>query len=273
MAKIQNPQNERGETLATDNRVNELIEERLIPVEDSIKEINEETIPQLRADITNDITRVENAYKKADATINDEISAIKSYVDTQLVDPTVYIFNELPAEDREYYMIFDAWQNPVYISEKFKKDLTVGNRLFDYRSWEKFHIDMPYLETQSERMFHNNLNLMSFKSDLSSLTKYTGFFHGDTNLQYVDIILTDKELTDGTNCFNSCNKLKYVKLTCNNPAAINTFLSYLPSNNNVKNKKLIIGKINNGKFEKYTPEEIPGSNLNNLIEAGWIFNN
>ena len=200
-------------------------------------------------------------------------NAVKTYVDSHIIDPTSYIFNDLPGEDRKYYMIFDAWQNPVYISDAFKKELTIGNRLFDYRSWEKFHIDMPYLETQSERMFHNNLKLMSFKSDLSSLTRYNGFFHGDINLQYVDIVLTDKELTDGSNCFNGCNKLKYVKITCNNTSTIDTFLSYLPSNTGVKYKKLIIGKIEDGKFKKYLQEEIPGSNLNNLIEAGWSFNN
>jgi hypothetical protein len=200
-------------------------------------------------------------------------NAVKRYVDSSLVDPTMYLFPDLPKEDREYYMIFDAWQNPVYISEKFKKELTTGDRLFDYRPWEKFHIDMPYLETQSERMFHNNLNLISFKSDLSSLTRYSGFFHGDNKLQYVDIILTDKPLTDGSNCFTSCNKLKYVKLTGNNPETINTFLSYMPMNTNVKNKKLIIGKNENGKFVKYEKTDIPGDRLNSLIEAGWIFNN
>lgn len=200
-------------------------------------------------------------------------NAVKSYVDSHIIDPTSYIFNDLPGEDRKYYMIFDAWQNPVYISDAFKKELTTGNRLFDYRSWEKFHIDMPYLETQSERMFHNNLNLISFKSDLSSLTRYSGFFHGDNKLQYVDIILTDKPLTDGSNCFTSCGKLKYVKLTGNNPETINTFLSYIPLNTNVKNKKLIIGKNENGKFIKYEKTDIPGDRLNALIEAGWIFNN
>ena len=53
MAKIQNPQNERGETLATDKRVNELIEERLVPVEDAIETIISETIPESKIDVEN----------------------------------------------------------------------------------------------------------------------------------------------------------------------------------------------------------------------------
>ena len=53
MAKIQNPQNERGETLATDKRVNELIEERLVPVEDALETIISETIPESKIDVEN----------------------------------------------------------------------------------------------------------------------------------------------------------------------------------------------------------------------------
>lgn len=53
MAKIQNPQNERGETLATDKRVNELIEERLVPVENAIETIISETIPESKIDVEN----------------------------------------------------------------------------------------------------------------------------------------------------------------------------------------------------------------------------
>ena len=53
MAKIQNPQNERGETLATNKRVNELIEERLVPVEDALETIISETIPESKIDVEN----------------------------------------------------------------------------------------------------------------------------------------------------------------------------------------------------------------------------
>ena len=53
MAKIQNPQNEKGETLATDKRVNELIKERLVPVEAAIETIVSETIPESKIDVEN----------------------------------------------------------------------------------------------------------------------------------------------------------------------------------------------------------------------------
>lgn len=53
MAKIQNPQNERGETLATDKRVTELVEERLVPVEEAIETIISETIPESKIDVSN----------------------------------------------------------------------------------------------------------------------------------------------------------------------------------------------------------------------------
>ena len=53
MAKIQNPQNEKGETLATDKRVNELIKERLVPIEDAIETIVSETIPESKVDVEN----------------------------------------------------------------------------------------------------------------------------------------------------------------------------------------------------------------------------
>lgn len=53
MAKINNPQNQYGEDLATDKRVNELIEERLVPVEDTIETIISETIPESKIDVEN----------------------------------------------------------------------------------------------------------------------------------------------------------------------------------------------------------------------------
>lgn len=40
MARIQNPQNEKGELLATDNKVQELITKRLVPLEDSFRNIS-----------------------------------------------------------------------------------------------------------------------------------------------------------------------------------------------------------------------------------------
>jgi hypothetical protein len=76
-------------------------------------------------------------------------------------------------------------------------------------------------------MFHNNYNLVSFKSDISNLSTFDGMFHGDLNLQYVDIIISSS--TDGINnniqhCFTSCNKLKHITITSDNSENIGVFL-------------------------------------------------
>lgn len=53
MAKINNPQNQYGEDLATNKRINELIEERLVPAEKAIETIISETIPESKIDVEN----------------------------------------------------------------------------------------------------------------------------------------------------------------------------------------------------------------------------
>ena len=201
------------------------------------------------------------------------IAYTKTYVDGLVNDPTAYVFQDLSPEERKYYIIYDAWQNPTCFSEDFTNDLVDGYRLFDYRSWQHYHIDMPNLITQY-RMFHSNNNLMSFKSDLSSLTNYEGMFHGDTNLEYIDIVLTTNTITETKDCFTSCDKLKYVKLTCSNIESINTILAKIPENSSVKNKRLSLGHLDdNGAFVLYDESLFNSEKIASLKAAGWKINN
>lgn len=199
--------------------------------------------------------------------------AVKDFVKGHVNDPTAYVFHDVSPEDRKYYIIYDGYQNPTCFSEDFINDLVDGYRLFDYRSWQHYHIDMPNLITQY-RMFHSNNNLMSFKSNLSSLTNYEGMFHGDTNLEYIDIVLTTNTITETKDCFTSCDKLKYVKLTCSNIESINTILAKIPENSSVKNKRLSLGHLDdNGAFVLYDESLFNSEKIASLKAAGWKINN
>ena len=217
---------------------------------------------------------VSDEIKDSDNTVNTvpTTNAVKTYVDGMVNDPTAYVFPNLSAEDRKYFIIYDAWQNPVSMSDSFRDELIDGYRLFDYRAWKKFHIDMPKLETQY-RMFHSNYNLVSFKSDISSLSKFNGMFHGDTNLQYVDVIISsiDEGIgNDNSNCFASCNNLKHITITSDNFANVDKFLSLIPSNVDIKNKRIVLKKTDGA---KYTDDEIKTIiNADTVRNNGWKIN-
>ena len=87
-------------------------------------------------------TKIEN-----DATTVPTTKAVKDFVEGFVNDPTAYVFPNKSAEERKYFIIYDAWQNPVLMSDDFQEELVDGYRLFDYKPWKKFHIDMPNLET------------------------------------------------------------------------------------------------------------------------------
>jgi hypothetical protein len=81
--------------------------------------------------------------KSASEMYNSLATAITGVVN----DPTAYVFPNKSAEERKYFIIYDAWENPVLMSKAFQEELVDGYRLFDYKPWKKFHIDMPNLET------------------------------------------------------------------------------------------------------------------------------
>lgn len=121
-------------------------------------------------------------------------------------------------------------------------------------------------------MFYNNYNLVSFKSDISSLSTFEGMFHGDLNLQYVDIIISSS--TNGINkvqdCFTTCNKLKHITITSDNSENIGVFLKSIPANNGIKNKKIILKKKDG---IKYTNDEITLiANTDTVRNNGWEIN-
>lgn len=136
-------------------------------------------------------------------------NAVKKYVDTNLIDPTIYLFPELSKEERKYYMIFDAWQNPIYAS--FTDEVIDGHRLFAYRSWKKFHIKSFTNMTKGWRMFHNNRYLKSFKCNFPALTIMDEFFSGCNQLEYLEGDFSS--VTTINSSFNNVSALHTLK--CN----------------------------------------------------------
>lgn len=147
-------------------------------------------------------------------TINDSSStnlptegAVKEYIDNYVINPAVYLFPYLSKDELKYYIIVDAWQNPTYIS--FADEVEDGFRLFNYRSWEKFHIKSMNKLQKGWRMFHNNRYLKSFKCDMPALIKMEEMFSGSNVLEYFEGDFSS--VTSISSSFTNCNALHTIK--------------------------------------------------------------
>lgn len=146
MAKIQNPQNERGETLATDKRVNELIEERLVPIEQTFETYNHNIIPGLKNDINNSKIDVSNlddddAVTPLESFINlNKINFVGRFVNVMSNENgeiTVYINedNSLPPWDTENndnlttFSVIDANSSNVPVESRYIYSPTKGSNI------------------------------------------------------------------------------------------------------------------------------------------------
>jgi hypothetical protein len=159
MAKIQNPQNERGETLATDRRVNQLIEERLYPIEQTFETYNHNIIPGLKNDINNSKIDVSNlddddAVTPLESFVNlNKINFVGRFVNVmsnEAGEITVYINedNSLPAWDVENteggtsFTAIDANNNAIpsekrYIYSPATGSNITGNTTYNYTAQTK----------------------------------------------------------------------------------------------------------------------------------------
>jgi hypothetical protein len=159
MAKIQNPQNERGETLATDRRVNQLIEERVYPIEETLKTYNDVIIPGLKTDINNSKIDVSNlddddAETPLESFVNlNKINFVGRFVNVmsnEAGEITVYINedNSLPAWDVENtkggtsFTAIDANNNAIpsekrYIYSPATGSNITGNTTYNYTAQTK----------------------------------------------------------------------------------------------------------------------------------------
>jgi hypothetical protein len=178
------------------------------------------------------------------------------------------IFNEngaysLSTEEKENYIIFDNWRNPIYIS--FANEIENGYRTFGNYGWKKFHIkEMKNLNSQY-RMFHNNKFLKSFKCNMPKLTTMEDMFAECNNLEFIEGDFSAAE-TINNNTFSNCTKLKYVKLMLGSSDTALSLIAQL--NTNCKNTKIKNKKL----FLNYTKEELASEALTELLEAGWEYN-
>ena len=205
-------------------------------------------------------------------------SAVKSYVDSNLLDPTVYLFPELSKEERKYYMIYDAWGNPAYMN--FANELTDGYGLFRFRKWHKFHIDMPNL-INAYRMFHSNTYLESFKSNMHSVQSLDATFNACYNLKYFDVDLSSLQTIDAAAqgaTFGNCYNLTSIKVAISSKDVVKNFLNAINGideskrNKNITDKKLMLGYIEDGEFVSWNESEIECDSLTELKKKGWKLN-
>lgn len=145
MAKIQNPQNEKGESLATNNTVNNIIKTRLAPVESSLDTIENKTIPEIKA-LINDASGAKLTVENLDDNNFTPIDTITNLNKIQFVGKYVNIVDNGDGSIRVYINEDNSrpqWDgrsvsltpsvHPLYIyGVPSGAENVIGNKKYDY---------------------------------------------------------------------------------------------------------------------------------------------